>query len=1028
MFDTFIKFVIKHNLLIFISTAALVVAGIVAWKNLPIDAFPDVTNVQVMVLTEAPGLAPVDVEQQVTFPMEKALQGLPGVTQVRSLSKASLSQVIVVFDDGVDTYFARQLVFMSLQSVREQLPLWANPEMGPISTGLGEIYQYTLESPDKSPMELRTLQDWLINPQLQGISGVNEVNSMGGFVKQYHVVVDPPSLQKYGLSLSEVLESIECNNATVGGDFIVQGWEQSYVRSIGTIKTIDDIRNIVLKAKDGAAVYLRDIAKVVEGPQIRQGAVTRDGKGETVAGMVIMLRGENSKIVVDRVKKAIPAIQASLPKDVKISPFYDRTELIQACIKTISDSLLLGGFFVIIVLFLLLGNFRTALIVALSLPLSALIAFLLMKWQGVTANLMSLGGLAIALGMVVDASIVVCENIHRHLTERDDVHVDKKTVVFEAVREVGKPVIFAILIIIVVLLPLFTLEQMEGKMFKPLALTMGFVMLGSLIVALTIVPALSYKILKGKYSGKDNTALKYIIPSYLKILDKSLRNKKITMSLAVMALLCSLMLLPFIGTEFLPQLNEGAIAINVVRLPSAALDGSVKVGTLIEQRLMKFPEVSTIVSKTGRAEISEDPMGPEQSDIFIMLKPQKEWKTGRSKEELVQAMQKDLASIPGIRPSFSQPIALRVNELISGIKSDLALKLFGPDLDVLKERANSMAAVLGDIKGAQDVKIEQISGFSQIEIIPDRLEIAKYKINVQDINDLIETAVGGKVATYVIENQMRFAAQVRFPEEYRNSIEELKRLLVPAPDGITVPLGQLAEIREVDAPAQINRENAMRRVVVECNIRGRDLGSFIKETQEKIGAVTTDLPTGYFIKYGGQFENQQRAMKRLAIVVPLSIMLIFIMLFMALGKARSAFMVLTNLLFALAGGILSIFLLRINLSVSVAIGLIVLFGTAVSNGVILVSFFDQLMNEGLNPDEAVRKGCKLRFRPLLMTTISALLGLLPMIFATGSGSELQRPLAIVVMGGMTSAFVLTTLVLPSLYVMVETHVLKKQKV
>ena len=602
--------------------------------------------------------------------MEMALQGLPKVSQVRSLSKSSLSQVIVVFEDGVDMYFARELVFNRLQSVRDQLPSWAEPEMGPISTGLGEIYQYTVESPSGRPWNCAPCRTGSSRRSCAAFRAVNEVNSFGGFVKQYQVTVDPPSLQKYGLTLPEILEAIERNNATVGGDFIVRGWEQSYVRSVGTIHSIEDIENIVLRAEDGAPVYLRDVARVAFGPQTRQGAVTRDGKGESVAGMVIMLRGENSKLVVDRVKKTIPAIQASLPKDVKISPFYDRTDLIQACVRTVSDALLQGGFFVIAILFLFLGNFRTALVVALSLPLSAFVAFLLMGWQGVTANLMSLGGLAIALGMVVDASIVVSENIQRHLTERLECGEDKLTVVFKAVREVARPVIFAILIIIAVLIPLLTLQQMEGKMFKPLALTMGFAMLGSLVVALTIVPALSSLLLTGDCTGKENLALRITRPFYLRILDAALRRKKTTLGLAASVLIASLMLLPSIGTEFLPQLDEGAIAINVVRLPTAALDGSVAAGTFIEQQIMKYPEVSTVVAKTGRAEISEDPMGPEQNDFVIMLKPEKEWKTGRSREDLVKAIEKDLAAIPGIRPSFSQPIALRVNELISGIKSD----------------------------------------------------------------------------------------------------------------------------------------------------------------------------------------------------------------------------------------------------------------------------------------------------------------------------------------------------------------------
>jgi cobalt-zinc-cadmium resistance protein CzcA len=1020
MFDTLIRFVLHQRMLVILGTLILAGAGLLAWRTLPVDAFPDVTNVQVMILTDAPGLAPLDVEQQITAPIELAMQGLPGVTQVRSLSKAALSQVIILLEDGVDLYFARQLVFQRLQAAKEQLPDWAEPEMGPISTGLGEIYQYTLESETHTPMELRTIQDWHIAPQLRAIPGINEVNSFGGFVKQYHVLVDQNRLLKYGITLTDVLEAIERNNANAGGNFLVRDWEQAYVRSLGLIQGIEDIENIVLHAKDGAAILVRDVAAVKLGPETRRGAVTRDGKGEAVAGMAIMLKDQNSRLVVEAVKKAIPKVQAGLPEGVRISPFYDRTALIQACIRTVGDALWQGGLLVIIVLVLFLGNLRAALIVALSLPLTACIAFVMMGWQGVTANLMSLGGLAIALGMIVDASIVVCENIARHLSEKAGSGPSRLETIYEAVREVARPVVFAILIIVIVFLPLFSLQQMEGKMFRPLALTMCFAMAGSLLVSLTIVPVLSSLLMGNQKACRDNAVIRLTRRGYMPLLDFALRWPKTLVVLSVAMLAGSLALVPRLGTEFLPQLDEGAIAINVVRLPSASLDGSVAVGTEIERRLLaRFPEVQTVVTKTGRAEISEDPMGPEQNDVIIMLHPKRDWKPGRSKPELVTAIQQELSVIPGIRMSFSQPISLRVNELISGIKSDLAIKFFGADLEVLRENANRAAALMQGIPGAADVKVEQVSGFPQVEIVVDRKAIARHRINIADINEIVETAVGGKVASTVVEEQRRFAIVVRYPVELRRDIPELKRLLVPAPDGARIPLGDLAEIREVEAPAQISRENGMRRVVVECNIRGRDMGSFVAAARSAIQPVVAAMPDGYFADVGGQFENQQRAMRRLAIVVPVSILLIFLMLFGAFNSMKSALLVLVNLPFALIGGILIIFLLKIPLSVSASIGFIALFGIAVENGILLVSFFDQLRREGLSPADAVRRGCEMRLRPLLMTALTTLLGLLPLVWATGSGSEVQRPLAAVVLGGLASAMVLTLIVLPALYYLVE---------
>ena len=1020
MLDRLIHFVLHQRLLVIIATIVLILGGILAWNLLPIDAFPDVSNVQVMILTEAPGLAPVDVEQQITFPIELAMQGLPDVSHIRSLSKAVLSQVIVVFEDHVDTYFARQLVFERLQSAKEALPEWTEPEMGPISTGLGEIYQYTVESDTRSPMELRTIQDWIIAPQLKSLSGVNEVNSFGGLVKQYQALVNPNELLKYGLTLNDVMEAIEKNNANAGGNFLVQGWEQAYVRSVGLIQTIPDIENIVLEASDGTPIYLKDVATVELGAETRQGAVTRDAKGETVAGMVIMLKGENSKIVVDRVQKTIPKIQASLPEDVRIDPFYDRTSLIQACIRTVRNALFQGSIFVIIILFLFLGNLRASIIVALSLPLTAMFAVILMKWQGVTANLMSLGGLAMAIGMIVDASVVISENISRHLSEARNTSASRIQITYQAVREVARPLLFAIIIIIVVFIPIFLLQGIEGKMFRPLALTVCFAMLGSLLVSFTIVPVLCSLFVRGDAIPKENVLVRISKRSYLSVLSWTLARRRRTILFAFGVLAVSLLLVPFIGTEFLPQLNEGAIAINVVRLPSASLDGSVVVGTEIERRLLeKFPEVRTVVTKTGRAEISEDPMGPEQSDVFIMLHTQGDSHSGRNRKELVSAIQQELSKIPGIRLSFSQPIALRVNELISGIKSDVAIKVFGSDLELLRENANRIAFTIGGIEGAEDVKVEQVAGFNQVEIVVDRKAIARHKINLADINDIVETAVGGKIATTVVEGQMRFAVLVRFPAEYRADIEALERILVPSPEGTNVPLGQLAAINQVEAPAQISRENGMRRVVVESNIRGRDMGSFVNEVQERIEPIVGGLPAGYFVEYGGQFENQQRAMRRLSIVVPISILLIFLMLFSTFNSIRSALLVLVNLPFAFIGGILAMVLLRINLSVPATIGFIALFGIAVENGTVLITFFDQLRKQGMDTIEAVKLGCELRFRPLVMTALTTLLGLLPLIYATGSGSEIQRPLATVVLGGLVTSLLLTQIVLPILYTLVE---------
>ncbi len=998
-------------------TAALAVAGAIAWTRLPIDAFPDVTNTQVMILSKAPGLAALDVEQRVSYPIEQVLRGLPRVRQVRSLSRAGLSQVVVVFDDAAETYWTRQVIFERLALAREQLPAGVEPEMGPISTGLGEIFQYTLESDTLDAMELRTLQDWLVAPLLKPISGVNEVNSFGGRVKQYHVLVSPQRLLAHGLTAGEVVAAIERNNANAGGGVLVQGWEQVYLRGVGLLRDIPDLERIVLKAEQGAPVYLRDVADILVGAEPRQGAVSRDGRGEVVAGMIIMLKGENSKEVVGRVKQAVARLPDILPRGVRLSVFYDRTSLIEACIRTVVDALLEGSLFVILVLFLFLAELGTALVVVFSLPFTFLVSFIVMGWAGVSSNLMSLGGLAFSVGMVVDASIVVVENVRRHLAD-SNAGVSRRETVARAVVEVARPVAFSVLIIGLILLPLFTLQGIEGKMFAPLALTMLIALMVSLVVALTVAPVLS-DVALGSSAEKEFGFVRHLHHGYLALLERAVRRPIVTLVLSGLVLVGTGALVPRIGTEFMPPLDEGALAINVVRLPNASLEGSVRVADYLEKRLRQFPEVTAVVSKTGRAEISEDPMGPEQTDLFVMLAPQRDWKSGRGKAGLVEAIQQELSAVPGLRLSFSQPIALRVNELISGVKSDLAVKVFGPDLDELKRFADRAAAALSGIDGARDVKVEQVSGMTQIDAVIDREAVARHGLDVAAVNDTIETAVAGRKATTLIEGQRRFAVVVRFPDAARADLPQLERLLIRAPGGERVPLSQVAHIQRVEAPAQISRENGTRRVVVEANVRGRDLGGFVEEVQSRLQPLVKTLPSGTYVEYGGQFENQQRAMSQLALVVPTALGLILFLLYAALGSFKDSVLVLLNLPFALVGGVLATVLFEMSLSVSAAVAFIVLLGIAVQNGVLLVAFFRQLRESGLSVGETIRQGCALRFRPLLMTALTSFIGHLPMLYSTGSGADIQKPLAVVVMGGLVTSTALTLLVLPALYRLTE---------
>ncbi len=1007
------SYILKYRILIISVFILLIGLGIHAWITIPIDAFPDVTNVQVTLLTKAEGLSAADVESRISYPVELKLRGLPKVTEVRSLSKAELSQVIAIFEENTDIYWARQIVFEKLSEVKEELPQGSDPELGPISTGLGEILQYTLESDTKTTTELRTIQDWLVAPLLKPVKGVNEVNSFGGHVKQYLVTLIPEALLKYNLSSDAVIESIDRSNKNAAGGVVVNGWEQKYLRGLGFFKDIEDISLVVVASQNGTPVFLKDVAEISISSEFRQGAVSKDGKGETVAGMVIMLRGENSKEVVEKAKSAIEKIRSTLPEDVKLNVFYDRTSLIEACIKTVTDALMEGGIFVILVLFLFLAELRTALIVLFSLPVTFLLTFIAMKYLGISSNLMSLGGLAFSVGMVVDASIVVVENIRRYLTGHHGSQ-DKRALTIKAVQEVASPVAFSILIICIILVPLYSLQGIEGKMFAPLASTMLIAILISLVIALSIVPVIAEMLLKQK-EEHEFLFVKKIHTGYLKLLEKAMQHYKITIAAALLFATSALALIPFIGTEFMPALDEGAIAINVVKLPNAALDGSVKTADTMEKLILAFPEVESVVSKTGRAEISEDPMGPEQTDLLMVLKPAKAWKTGRTKAELVEAMQKSLSAVPGVRLSFSQPIALRVNELISGIKSDVAVKIFGEDIEIMKKTAEQVAARMNKIDGAFDVKVEQVSGMEQLDIEIDRHAIARYGLNIEDINSVIETAVKGRKVTTFMEGEKRFAVAVRYPEIYRNDIEKIKRLLIATPTGISVTLDQLAEIKNIEAPNQISRENGMRRIVAECNVRGRDLGGFVAELKKETAEISKNLPSGYFIELGGQFENQERAMKQLSIVVPVAIILIMLLLFMALRSVQSSLLVLLNLPFALVGGIIAIVIFGMPLSVSAAVAFIVLLGIAVQNGVVLLSFFGDLKNRTDNVKDIVITGCSFRFKPLLMTALTGFIGHIPMLYATGAGAEIQKPLAVVVNGGIITSTILTLIVLPVVY-------------
>ncbi|WP_347275535.1 CusA/CzcA family heavy metal efflux RND transporter [Candidatus Kuenenia sp.] len=1032
MINKIIEHALKQRFLIVIGVCVIIGLGLYYTKHLPIDAVPDVTTNQVQINTEVTGLGPVEIEKLITFPIEFSMSSLPDVVEVRSISKTGLSQVTVTFDDHVNIYFARQLILERLQTAKEQLPqvLMAQPIMGPISTGLGEIYQYVVTGEGKDAMELRTIQDWLIRPRLITTRGVIEVNSFGGFVKQYQVLVDPKKLITHDITLRQVFDALSANNANAGGQYIESASEQYLIRGVGLINTIQDIENIIVHAtKEGIPIYIKNLADVVLGPEVRYGAVTKDGQGEAVTGIAMMLKGENSRTVVERIKQKIEEIRQSLPKGVSIIPFYDRTSLVKGVIHTVITNITSGVILVVVILILLLGNWRGALLVAFSIPLTGLLTFSGMYYMGIAATVMSLG--ALDFGMVIDGSVVMVENITRRLSLRKGnspnlpLGKDGKETFFDktlllSAQEVGRPIFFAVGIIIIVYLPILTLQGIEGKMFKPMAFTVCLAMLSSLFIALVIMPSLCSLVFRKGIQTKlhrgetDNRIMRFFKRYYRPLLQRAVSHPRITIIAAASCFISSLAIVPFLGSEFIPELDEGAIAINVVRLPSVSLKESVESCTLMEKIIMKYPEVETVVSKTGRPEIATDPMGQEISDVFVMLKPKKTWQTAKTKEALIERMKEDLERIPGMRYSFSQPIELRVSELIAGVRSDIAIKLFGEDFEVLKPKAVEIERVVASIRGAEDVKAEQVAGLPAVQIKIDRSAIARYGINVSDIQDIITTAIGGKAASQVFEGQMRFDLLVRFTEEARNNVEEIKNILISAPGGVRVPLAQLADISVEEGPAQVSRENGHRRIVVECNVRGRDIGSFVAEAQKKI-QEKVDIPPGYYLDWGGQFENMQRARKRLAIVVPIAMGLIFILLYASFASFKNAALIYINVPIAATGGIVTLFLRDMHFSISAGVGFIALFGLCVLNGTVMVSYINELRQEGKEMKDAIIEGALTRLRPVLMTVTTDIVGFLPMAVSTDVGAEVQKPLATVIIGGLCFSTFLTLFVVPALY-------------
>ncbi len=1037
MLNKLVELSLRYKFLVIIIFAVVAAAGWRAVHQVPIDAFPDVTPVQVNIYTESPGLAAEDVEQLLTFPIESGMAGLPKVQQIRSVSLFGLSYVSVYFEDDMDIYFARRLVMERLQEVADRIPEgYGTPEMGPNTSGLGQVFWYTVEKVDQqldaarddpeTLMELRTWQDWTVRLILRTAPGVDDVMSWGGFERQYQVVVDPMKLIEYDVSFKEVMEVIQANNRQVGGQFIEQGPEQYLVRGLGLVRDTHDLGLVVLKVVDGTPVYLRDIATITPAPGLRFGAVTRDGR-EVVLGMTLSRIGENAKNVVDAVKEKLAIVRDALPEDIRVEPVYERTDLVEKAVNTATRALIEGAILVAIVLFLFLGELRSALVVIAALPLAMLIAFIMMQEFGLSANLMSLAGLAIGIGMMIDGAVVVTENAFRIMAERRarGEQVDRTAAVLTAAREVANPVAFAILIIIVVFLPLFSLEGLEGKLFKPMAFNISFAMAGSLILALTLIPVLAALILKPK-EERDTFLVAGIKRLYLPLLSWALQHKKTVVGSAVALLLASLSIFPFLGKEFMPELQEGSIMWRVTSIPSTSLEESIQVSHRIAEALGEYPEVETTLAMIGRAEKGET-ADVNYMEIYTALHPPEEWGTDRSIEELADAMRETLEEVvPTAVIAFTQPIQMRVEELISGVRATLAIKLYGEELSELDRLSQEIKTVVAQVPGVADLSLEANVGKPQIRIQVDREQLARYGLNADDVLTLVRNGIGVEPVSTLIDGVKRFAIAVRLTDAAKASVEAIGAIPLRTASGAIVPLSEVAEISVSEGYSFIRREQLQRYAVIQMDVRGRDVDGFVKEADALI-RQQVDMPPGYWIEWGGAFENQQRALKRLSIIVPLTIFFIFVLLYTAFNSVRYATLIIANVPFATIGGLISLWLTGQYLSVPSAIGFIAVFGVAMLNGIVLIAFINELREKGASVAEAVRRGAELRLRPVLMTASVAILGLIPMLLSSGVGAETQRPLATVVVGGLITSTLLTLVLLPVIYEWIESRRESKEK-
>ncbi len=1056
MLDAIISWSVKNRLLVVIALIATAVGGSLILPKLNLDAFPDVTNVQVQINTEARGLAAEEVEQLITFPIEATMYSLPDVEEVRSISKTGLSVITVVFTEGTDIYFARQLVFERLQSAREQIPDGiGTPGIGPNTSGLGQVYQYILRADDPEKYDaitLRSYNDWIVKLLLMPVGGVTEVLSFGGEVRQYQVQLNPERLLAYGLTGDDVAEAVESNNRNAGGWYMDRGAEQLIVRGVGWVRSgkkgLRDIGNIPLKEEDGIVVRVSDVAKVAFGPEIRQGAVSitrrdADGNpealGEVVAGVILKRLGANTKATIEGIESRMAAIQTALPDGVTLEPFYDQASLVDQAVSTVSTALMQAFVLIVIVLMLFLVNLRAAFLVLISVPISISLALMAMAHWGVSANLMSLGGLAIAIGMMVDGSVVMMEHIFSRLTHADEQHRSHQTQapgddnyseggpydsahddhgialrIKEAAREVGRPVFFAVLIVIIVFAPLFSLEGVEGKLFQPMAISIVLAMIASLLVALIVVPALATYMFKKGVEQKEGFVMPPLERLYRKALRWSQTKRKTVVFTAMALFIGSLALIPFLGTEFVPELEEGTLNIRTTLAPSSSLDTSLEVAGKLEAALLTFPEVIYATSRVGRPEIGGDPEPVSNIETFVGLKPVNEWTSAPNRIELQKLMEAKMSEHPGLLFSFSQPIATRVDELLSGVRAQLAIKLFGSDLDMLAAKGAEIETLVKKVEGTRGVAMEQIGGEAQLAVRPDRDALARYGIPVAQVMDLVADSIGGRAAGQVINGNERYDIYVRLAEEYRNNIDAIRNLILQAPGGAWVKLGDVAQVEIESGPPQIRRDDVQRRVVIQTNVEGRDMGGLVAELQQRINQEI-DMPPGYTVVFGGQFENQQRAQARLMIVVPLSLGLIFLMLYFAFNSVGQALLIMLNVPLALIGGIAALYISGLYLSVPGSIGFITLLGVAVLNGVVMVSSINQRVEGGQNVADSVFEGALSRLRPVLMTAITSALGLIPMLLATGVGSEVQRPLATVVVGGLFTSTLLTLFVVPVLY-------------